>query len=54
MAANGLINMYKTGSLKITALALFNKMTKHIIKPDPITNQTEIDFIRFCRGKESE
>ena len=47
---NGLINMYKTGSLKITALALFNKMTKHIIKPDPITNQTEIDFIRFCRG----
>ena len=47
---NGLINMYKTGSLKITALTLFNKMTKHIIKPDPITNQTEIDFIRFCRG----
>jgi hypothetical protein len=41
--SNGLINMYKTGNDKITALNLFDWMTKHI-NPDNI-QQAEADWV---------
>ena len=41
---NGSINLYKTGSDKITALTLFDKYTKYINEADHI-NQSEADWI---------
>jgi len=43
---NGLINMYKTGNDKITALNLFDWMTKHI-NPDEI-DQVEANWINYA------
>ena len=40
----GVINMYKTGGYKVTALNLFDKMTKHIQHPPKLT-QVESIFI---------
>ena len=43
-ASEGKINLYKTGSDKITALNLFERYTKHISHP-PIIEQVEADII---------
>jgi hypothetical protein len=46
-ATNGVINFYKTGSVKATAIKLFQDLNVATIQPDPI-GQMEAKFINGC------
>jgi hypothetical protein len=46
---NGIINFYKTGSIKNTALGLFDRMTKFIMNPEKI-DEEEIPWIKGASG----
>lgn len=46
-SSNGLINLFKTGNIKTTALDLFDRLSKHIIKPDSI-DQIESQWIKLA------
>lgn len=48
-ATDGIINLYKSGNNKETALDLFDRYTKTIANP-PKINQIEASFISNCRG----
>jgi len=47
---NGLINMYKTGGFKNTALDLFNRFSKCIIEPEPILQDEALWIQEASKG----